>query len=116
MIHDITSLSHIRHTNPEMALEKACRDFESIFVHQLLKTMGESIPDGMLDSSLSDTVYKDMLYMNLASSVVESGGFGVAEMLRDHIVHGRTEDSPSQGVQASERWGHRDHEQRTGVK
>ncbi|MDT8272881.1 MAG: rod-binding protein [Desulfomonilia bacterium] len=85
MMYDVSPLTHIRHTNPEKALEKACKDFEAIFIHQLLKSMGKTVPEGILDAGLADEIYKDMLYMNIASSVAQSGGFGLSEILSEHI-------------------------------
>jgi len=83
MIGSVTNLYHISHANPEKAMEKACKEFESIFTHQLLKTMGESIPGGIFEdeSGLAGNFYKDMLYMTIADSVSESGGFGLSEIL-----------------------------------
>ena len=52
MIRGVQTLKHISQTDPRQALEGACKEFESIFAHQILKTMGESMPDGLFGLSL----------------------------------------------------------------
>jgi Rod binding domain-containing protein len=99
MIQDITMLSHMNQTNPVKALEKVCKEFETLFAHQILKTMGESIPDGFMGEGLADDMYKDMLYMEVARSVGDSGALGIASILKRHIQQKFGEDgksSPSQ--------------------
>jgi flagellar protein FlgJ len=95
MIQDITMLSHMNQTNPEKALEKVCSEFETLFAHQLLKSMAESMPEGLLEGGLADDIYKDMLYMEVARSVGESGALGIAEILKRHIQERFGEDGKS---------------------
>ena len=82
MIGSVSNLYHLRQSNPEKALEKACKEFEAIFAHQLLKTMGESISDdGLLEQGLADDMYRDMLYTSIAQSVSETGSLGISKIL-----------------------------------
>ncbi|MEA3223095.1 MAG: rod-binding protein [Thermodesulfobacteriota bacterium] len=81
MIPEISSLFHLRSSNPEEALKKTCKAFESIFTHQLLKTMGNSMPEGFINTGLSGEIYKDMLYMAVARSASKGKGLGIAETL-----------------------------------
>ncbi len=85
MIKGIAELHHIRETNPAKAVDMACREFESIFAHQLLKTMGESMPEGLLGEGLASDIYQDMLFQSLARSMAESGALGIGDMLRQHM-------------------------------
>jgi Rod binding domain-containing protein len=95
MIQDVTMLSHMNQTNPVKALEKVCKEFETLFAHQILKTMGESIPEGFMGEGLADDMYKDMLYTEMAHSVGESGSLGIANILKRHIQQRFGEDGKS---------------------
>jgi len=85
MIQDISMLSHMNQTNPVKALDKVCREFETLFAHQLLKTMGESMPEGLFEEGLADDIFKDMFYMEVAHNVADSGSLGIADILKRHI-------------------------------
>ena len=87
MIRDIQQLYHIRQTNPQQALTTACKEFESLFVHQLLKTMGESMTDGFFGSGLASDFYKDMLFQSIADSVAQRGSLGIKDVLERSMQH-----------------------------
>lgn len=82
MIGNIEGLNHIRQTDPCKALENASKEFESVFAYQLLKTMGESMPDGLFGSDLASDFYKDMLFQSVAKSVSQTGSLGIGEIVR----------------------------------
>lgn len=81
MIRGIEALKHISETDKESALKGACKEFESIFAHQILKTMGESMPDGMFESGLASDFYKDMLFKSVADKVAETGSLGIGDII-----------------------------------
>ena len=85
MITGVEALKHISQTDPNKALEKACREFESIFAHQLLKTMGESMNEGFFGEGLASDFYKDMLFRSIASSMAESGSLGIGKVIERHM-------------------------------
>jgi peptidoglycan hydrolase FlgJ len=96
MISDVAMLSHMNQTNPVKALEKACKEFETLFAHQILKTMGESLPDdGIIEKSFADEMFKDMLYMEVARCVGDSGALGIGDILKRHIQERFGEDGKS---------------------
>lgn len=68
----------------EVELRKACADFESIFIYQLLKTMRKTIPVGGILSnknSWSDT-YTTMVDQKVAEDFAKrGGGIGLQNML-----------------------------------
>ena len=51
MIRDVGMLAHMNRTDPVKALDKVCKEFETLFANQLLKTMKESMPEGFLEES-----------------------------------------------------------------
>lgn len=95
MIQDISMLSHMNQTNPVKALDKVCREFETLFSHQLLKTMGESMPEGFFEGGLADDIFKDMFYMEVARNVADAGSLGIADILKRHIQERFGEDGKS---------------------
>ncbi len=92
MIRDIGMLAHMSKSDPVKALDKVCKEFETLFAHQLLKTMKESMPEGFLEESMADEIYKDMFYQEIARSIGQSGALGVADILERHIRQNFGED------------------------
>jgi peptidoglycan hydrolase FlgJ len=88
MIDGINALYHLKTSDPGKALEKACKEFESIFAHQLIKTMGSSLEEGFAGGGLAGDMYDDMLYMELARQCTRGQGLGLAKVL-EHQLQGR---------------------------
>ena len=76
--------------NPEQEkkLKKACADFESILVYQLLKTMRQTIPkNGFLGHSHGKDTYEMMLDQKIAEEMTKKGqGLGLQKTLYNQIV------------------------------
>jgi len=85
MIRGINELYHLKQTNPDKALEIACKEFESVFAHELMKVMGESVPEGLFEGSLGSDIYKDMLYQAIGDKLAETGALGISEILRQRM-------------------------------
>lgn len=85
MIRDVGMLAHMNRTDPSKALDKVCKEFETIFAEQLLKTMKESMPEGFLEETMADEIYKDMFYQEIARNIGQSGALGIADILKRHI-------------------------------
>lgn len=63
-------------------LEKACRDFESIFVNYLMQKMRETIPeDGLLDGGQAEKIYTGMLDTEVSKTISQQRGVGLAAMM-----------------------------------
>lgn len=63
-------------------LEKACRDFESIFVNYLMQKMRETIPeDGLLDGGQAEKIYTGMLDTEVAKTISQQRGMGLAALM-----------------------------------
>jgi flagellar protein FlgJ len=58
-------------------LRKACRDFETIFLHELLKGLRRTVPDG---GSQQKALYQSMLDEQLAREFAKRG-LGLADQL-----------------------------------
>ena len=68
-------------------LKEACRDFEAIFLGQMLKEMRKTVTDGGLtEKSHARTVYEDMFDEKVATNLAHSGrGTGLGETLYSQI-------------------------------
>jgi Rod binding domain-containing protein len=85
MINGINQMYHLKQSNPDKALDMVCKGFESTFAYQLMKTMGESISEGLFDDSLSSDIYKDMLYQAVGDKISETGALGIGKVIRQHL-------------------------------
>jgi len=75
-------------------LEQAARQFEAIFLRQMMGAMrSASLGEGMFDSSASDQ-FRDMADARTADSMAEKSTFGIAEMLLRQYG-GRTPPAPA---------------------
>ena len=89
-------------------MEKVCKEFETLFVHQLLKTMTESVPKGSLEEGPEEDIYKDMFNQELAKSIGQSGALGIADIIKKHIQQHFGEDGKTrQGNVHKENDNHR---------
>ncbi len=71
--------------NPNAALEEVAAQFESIFLQQMLKAMRDATVKGdLFDSSQMDT-YQSMADQQLAVSLAENGGIGLARMMVEQM-------------------------------
>jgi Rod binding domain-containing protein len=86
MINGIDTLYHLKGSNPQKALDKVCKEFESFFAYQLLKVMGDSIPDGgLFEKSVASDMYRDMLFQNVSEAVGETGALGISKVLKNNV-------------------------------
>lgn len=85
MIDGIGALYHLKASDPGQALTKACKEFETIFAHQILKTMGATLEEGFSGGGLAGDMYDDLLYMELARKVSEGRGLGLATVVEQQL-------------------------------
>ena len=64
-------------------LMDVCRDFESIFIHMMLKEMRKTIPDGgFVEKSTANKIFEDMFDEEISKEVSKNGeGIGLAKVL-----------------------------------
>jgi flagellar protein FlgJ len=66
--------------NPEQALKTAAREFEALFLQQLMKSMRAALPDDGPTNSEATKTYTEMLDVQLAQTLARKGT-GIADML-----------------------------------
>jgi Rod binding domain-containing protein len=108
MIRDVSMQGVMNQSNSVKALDKVCKEFETLFVHQLLKTMNESVPEGFLEDDPAEDIYKDMFNQELAKGIGQSGALGIADILKRHIqLHFGEDGKTRQGNVHKENDNHR---------
>ncbi len=66
----------------EKKITEASKNFEALLLHQMLKSMWESVPaGGLFGDSNESQMYRDMFNEALADSISEGSGIGVREMV-----------------------------------
>jgi len=68
-------------------LKKACKDFEAVFMSQMLDSMRDTlINDSVFGNSLGKDIYKSMYYRQLTADIAQSGsGLGIGELLYNKL-------------------------------
>jgi Rod binding domain-containing protein len=82
-------------------LEQSCREFESIFLTYMLKSMRSAlVEEGILGSSHESKIMNSMLDEKLAENISLAGGIGLGRILCDRLSvqwdDGRGADSPEE--------------------
>lgn len=67
-------------------LEKACAEFESLFIFHLLKEMRSTIPKtGLLTGGRGEEIYTSMFDAQVARELASERGIGLATLLRERL-------------------------------
>lgn len=66
-------------------LKKACQEFEATFINMLFKEMRKTV--GSSDSNFALDTYQEMLDEELANSVSEGKGIGIADMMYKQLSY-----------------------------
>jgi len=56
--------------------KKVARDFESVFIHEILKRMGDTIPGSDMADQSSKQI-KSIYWSHMAQAIADEGGFGL---------------------------------------
>ena len=82
--HDLNGLTDLKRASrqdPDAAIDEVAKQFESMFIQMMLKSMREALPkDGLFSSNDMDT-YTEMADQQIAVNMAESGGIGLADVI-----------------------------------
>lgn len=68
-------------------LHKVCQDFESIFIHQMLKAMRKTIPKtGFFGKSSGKELFESFFDIEVGKLISKKGGFGIGKMLYENLI------------------------------
>jgi len=68
-------------------LEKVSREFESIFIHQMLKAMRKTVVRSDLLGSFAGEQYESMMDEELSKEISKHKGIGLAEVIHRQLKH-----------------------------
>ncbi len=72
----------------EEKLLDACRNFEAIFVRQMLKEMRKTVPkDGFIPESMESNVFTSMFDEEVSKQISLRGRMGLAEMMFQQLLN-----------------------------
>jgi len=78
---------------------RACKDFESILLYQMLSTMRKAFDsEGEPGSDFGGDVFKSMIDEQLSTALAKAGGIGLAKLLEHGLGLGESAGAPSPGV------------------
>jgi len=71
-----------RKTHDLEKLRESCREFESILVSEMYKSMRKGVPDGgLFEKSMATDLYQDMFDMEIAKETAKGAGMGIGEAM-----------------------------------
>jgi len=95
----LASLKADAQKNPNAALEDVAEQFESLFLQMMMKSMRDATVKGDLFSSNQMDTYMSMADKQIAVSLSENGGIGIARMLVEQMqTRGMVPASQGQAV------------------
>jgi murein DD-endopeptidase MepM/ murein hydrolase activator NlpD len=78
----------------KLELQKACQEFESLFLFYLLKTLRKTIPSGsFLGKSPGKDIYNSLIDQEVAKAMSQRGGIGIAQMLMRELSRSNQNDT-----------------------
>ena len=77
---------------------KVAKDFEGVFASMMLKEMRNTLEPGSLFGEDSSDIYGGMFDQYLGQQMTESGGFGLAQMIRDGLSRAPSEIQAAAGA------------------
>lgn len=81
--------------------QSVAKDFESIFLHQLLEVMKDTIPEPELEDSGSEQI-QSMVWSFLAQALADQGGLGLWRQICEHVPRTDILSPGSEMVQPAE--------------
>lgn len=87
--HDFSNLAQLKGQaalDPDMATHEVAQQFESIFVGFMLKAMRDATPEDSLFGGNSMRSYQKMFDSQLAVSLSDQGGLGLAALIEKQIT------------------------------
>ncbi|MCL6414448.1 flagellar assembly peptidoglycan hydrolase FlgJ [Aestuariirhabdus sp. Z084] len=100
---DLNSLQNLKYSSDgesKEALEQAVKQFESLFISMMLKSMRDAnaiFEEDSLFNSSESNMYRDMLDGQMAIDLAENGGMGLAEVLMRQLNSSIPEASSTYG-------------------
>jgi flagellar protein FlgJ len=83
----------------DVAAKKVAKEFETLFVGMMLKSMRETTgKDKLTNGGHGEEIYRSLLDQEYAKALTEHGGVGLAAMLERQLVRPLSDSGQYQGV------------------
>ncbi|MFW2374706.1 MAG: flagellar assembly peptidoglycan hydrolase FlgJ [Gammaproteobacteria bacterium] len=89
------------HENSDESVTTVAKQFESLFIQMMLKTMRDSIPEGGLFGDDKTRMYQDMYDKQLSLNIASGDGIGLAAVIARQLGQQQGKDSSLQTAQSS---------------
>jgi flagellar protein FlgJ len=71
----------------EKRLEKACQEFESIFIHQMMKTMRQTVPQtGFMGEGMERNIFQALFDEEMSKTIGRSGRLGLGKVIYNQMM------------------------------
>ncbi|WP_372865503.1 rod-binding protein [Spongiibacter sp.] len=87
--HDFSGLAALRvdaQQDSQQAIEPVAKQFEALFLQMMLKSMRDAVPEGGLFDSRGGELYQEMHDKQLAVTLSEQGGIGLADAIAKQLA------------------------------
>jgi Rod binding domain-containing protein len=76
-------------------LKKACTEFESLMIFQMMKSMRQSSPqNGFLGMGPGQDIYQNLFDQEMSKSLARRGGLGIGEKIYRQMMQRMEKESP----------------------
>ncbi len=83
---NLAQLKRLARHDRELALKKACQEFEAIFVYQILKGLKSTVPEGgLFPKSFQREIFEDFFYQEVSREVA-ARGTGLSKLLYQKLA------------------------------
>jgi len=84
-------------------LKKACTDLEALFIHQIFKSMRQTIPKtGLLGGGSEEEIFQSLFDQELSRSLAQRKGMGLGQMIYRQMTRQGSLPSPNSKVSLPE--------------
>jgi len=83
-------INRLKNDPDDKKLMDVCKEFESIFLHMMLKEMKKTVPDdGIIEKSQGTKIFEEMHLEELSKEISKGdNGIGIAKMMYDQFKNG----------------------------
>jgi len=69
------------------AMDKAARDFEAVFIGQMLEQMWSEVPtDGAFGGGSGERVFRSLMIQSVGQQIANNGGVGLAASVKREMI------------------------------
>ena len=69
-------------------LDEAAKDFESVFLTQMLQTVWDTVPtDGPMGGGSGESIFRSMMIQDIGRQISNQGGIGLATYIKAELLN-----------------------------